>query len=880
MRHKSLILLAVLLVALSGTASAQPNPYPTKWAGNQTSHPSDSVDCGEYKWPEVSVPCLDVQIKQKHDHTSKYRHEEVPWSTVPSEQGWDTAIECTTRDNGGIILSCAPYIPAKYFDGYYAVDTIPYNPPDSTFYLSYNPTTDANNPNKKKLAITNDDDWAPSYVNFSFPFYFFGVQKNKFLLGDNGIVTFATPSNYSGGQECPYQTTTPLPWPNSVPSSPAAPSPDLMRDAIYGVYEDTFTGSGGAYMSGLQGIYYGVVGEEPCRKIIASWYQIPIYNNSNIRETYQIACYEGSNIVEVHIKELHCGSSTNGGNGLIGIQNATGTAQVKGPIGSTTYQVYNGAPAAFWPTQWGSTPQGNNVSLNVFNFPITYKAYRFTPQGQTPKNYHWYRLFDNDSLVELRNVVEHPDAQDDTNGYYYPMGHMPSCPTLSLANVNPTTVSRYVFHLYIQDANNNEYDKYDTIVIGQDTSADMNLHVQGDASGSKSLNVCAGSGVNLVLEYPAYKVSDTTIYSVYRMSKGQRYDLDVTQCLDMGTENSSMFTYVQPLSLRSTLPTDGMARNKIDSIYIQVSINFTSGCFNYDTFLVCVYPNFDTVLNKGICQGESFYWDANGKTYTTPTHADAHLQSVPGCDSTVHLNLTVDSVAYVILPVSDCRPYTWDTLIGGNGRTYYESNNATAAIDTVQDTNRWGCDSITQLSFTYLPVTAHIIADREYFDFDHLDAVLTDVSENNHARVWQLPGGAIMTGTQAFYTIPAEYDEADITLVASATYDDHSCYDTANIVIPMRKENFWLPNAFTPGSTAGNNTFGSISLRTRTEEMYIYNRQGALVFHCDTPDCQWDGRDLNGNPCPQGTYMYFIRYTNEFLPKVTHVLRGSVTLIR
>ena len=124
---------------------------------------------------------------------------------------------------------------------------------------------------------------------------------------------------------------------------------------------------------------------------------------------------------------------------------------------------------------------------------------------------------------------------------------------------------------------------------------------------------------------------------------------------------------------------------------------------------------------------------------------------------------------------------------------------------------------------------------------------------------------------------PAEYDEANIWLLARSPY---GCVDSTNIIIPMRKESFWVPNIFTPGSANGNNTFGSISTRTLTQEMYIYNRNGQMVFHCDTPDCQWDGRDPNGNPCPQGTYTYLIRYTNEFLPKVVKVLKGTVTLIR
>ena len=42
----------------------------------------------------------------------------------------------------------------------------------------------------------------------------------------------------------------------------------------------------------------------------------------------------------------------------------------------------------------------------------------------------------------------------------------------------------------------------------------------------------------------------------------------------------------------------------------------------------------------------------------------------------------------------------------------------------------------------------------------------------------------------------------------------------------------------------------------------------------------WDGKDLNGNACPQGTYVYIIRYVSTFEPDREHLLKGTVTLIR
>ena len=191
--------------------------------------------------------------------------------------------------------------------------------------------------------------------------------------------------------------------------------------------------------------------------------------------------------------------------------------------------------------------------------------------------------------------------------------------------------------------------------------------------------------------------------------------------------------------------------------------------------------------------------------------------------------------------------------------------------------NLWGCDSVVSLDFTIHPLTPQINSSLEYFDFDNLDVVLTDVSIGNNARRWKLPSAEDQTGVTAYYTIPVELNEAPITLIVSSPY---GCIDSLTLVLPFNKETFWMPNIFTPDKEDGNNRFGSVSHNTVSQEMYIYNRMGVLVYDCHEVDCQWDGTDNEGRPCPQGGYAYVIRYTNAFDPGKTHIVKGSVTLIR
>lgn len=884
--------IALVFVALFATAEAMGQ------SSTVGSSPSPAIECGEYQWPEVQSPCPEVQVKQKHDHTAlaRYRHKE-----------WDTVVTCA---NPQIILSCMPYIPVQRFNGTYYVDPIPYDPPDTTFSLG------------TRMGIGTDDEFAGSHTVIPYPFYFFGIRKNQFRIGANGLVTFVSPTDFGDGNYCPYgfrTNTNKLPWDGTAGHTDPFSSYSLrMKDAIYGVMEDTDP----AYFNGsesnrIDGIYYGIQDEFPCRKIICSWKEAPDFGHHDGKGTYQIVCYEGSNIIEVHVRQRGCCPTTS--DALIGIQNATGQPQVSSstPTDPNSSPAINGKPAAFAPSVNGGTPG------NPFTSTLNHVAFRFTPAGTTAKNYGWRRIYDDGRPdVELRNIVVYPEAMDDSCGYYEPMDDANSCPTLTKAYVSPKEPAKYVFYLRFLNANNDQYVLTDTVFIGVDTVNYLDIHklpINDTLPGR--LDICLNDTARMRLDITALQEITHEEWLIRRVSGGDTITLDSLvadnhpgQVVNLSNNYLSFdprYTPVQAFRIQGNdttvmdttlfslddydligdtiltrkvflfsrnLPTQGLQANKIDTILIQVTSDFASGCHNYDTFMLRVFPNFDTVIADGICQGETFTWDTNGspyKTFTQPTNPQTEfvlLHSTPGCDSLVHLKLTVSSVSHTIDHQEDCKPYTWL-----NGKTYTTSNVATAATDTIVLKNRYDCDSIVQLELVIHPLTAKLRSDIDHFTLDNLDAVLTDISIGGGSRVWKFPNGPDQTGVNAYYSIPADMEGANIILIASSPY---GCVDTAKIYIPLNKEHFWVPNAFTPDNPAGNSLFSSVSTKTLKQEMLIYNRRGELVFRCEGADCAWDGRDFDGNPCVQDAYVYIIRYTNEFEPQNTRVLKGTVTLIR
>ena len=785
---------------------------------------------------EVVSPCPEVLIDQKYDHVTAHRYR---------IQGWDTAVTCSQRT---IELTSEPFIPVQYFNGTYLVEEVPFNPPDPSFAQG------------TRMPLGTDDDFADSTTTLTFPFFFFGIRKDGFRLGANGLISFAT-NQFGGGNGCPWKYSAQLPWtPNKagVPTMPEGVTGSVplarMRDAIYGIYEDTHPLA--SYLSGQQGIYYGIQGEWPCRKIICSWNGIPTYagsQNLNNRCTYQIVCYEGSNIIEVHVKRRGVNTNWQGGRGLIGIQNATGVAQERDSIDpdAPNRYVQNGSPAFF-------CPEGKNV----FTTPLDTVAYRFTPQGQTPKTYVWYRITAAGDSIPLSQDMSDP------NGYYVPMGYDPMHPTRTKAVVSPRVDTRYVLMVYFRNANLDVYRLRDTISVGVDT-VDI-LQLQAYSNGSRSnINereyaICRGAEADVRVQYTDVQLAENIQWTVSRIVDGVETPLDDTLYSVLDNDHTVHFGV-----LPSAHPDDP---HYIDSLFLRTTVDYVSGCPNHDTFLLRVLPTYDVTDTHGICAGDTLHWAIDGHDYTATNHtAFRNVGTADGCDSVVHLDLTVFGLDKYIVDTTYCEPIEW------NGRTYSETNTATSATDTVRLVNVYGCDSIVQLRFTLAPVVAKIGSDREEFTLDELTVQLTDLSTGNSGRTWLLPSVPAQYEPVAEYTIPIDMSEADIRLVAHSPY---GCTDTARLVIPLNKETFWIPNIFTPNDPDANNTFGAVSTGTFNQEIFIYNRYGEMVFHCLGDDCRWDGTDTHGRECVQGAYVYIIRYNDRYDPSVTKVKKGTVTLIR
>lgn len=748
----------------------------------------------------IKAQCPNITVDAKYDH--------VP-SAYYRSQHWDTAVTCT---NPSITLSTTPFVTTQNFNGTYLVESIPYDPPDTTFKQG-----------TRLSNISSDDCWDNAYLPFDFPFQFFGVTKTQALVGSNGIISFK--SSVSPGSHCAYSYNTPIPNNNFVST------PDDSYGSIYGVYEDIDPGATqstyGSYTSPGPhqgwGIYKFVGGEYPCRYLSTSVCDLVQFGNNSKSCTYSIVCWEGTNIVDVYIKQRQCCSSTNSGKGIVGIMNDAGSSAFVAP------------------------------GRNGWTGDVYREAWRFTPQGNTVKNVQWFMLQDNGDSVEVGRTQADP-ITNQTHAYYVDPDD--KCDII----VNPTVPTKYVVSIKYFGATGYFYYLKDTIFVGVDTSAVLSIASDVMTPNTRTARTCFGQRAKFNISYPSSQSVTNVSWSAMQVADGVR---TVVEDSRLTLENRGQSVWVEPATRAR--------RNMIDTIILYTTVTFANGCNNNDSVYYYIYPNFDIDYNGGICDGEVYhFW---GRTFSQEGDYTERMQSAAGCDSVEHLHLKVSNTSFTTDTVFDCEPFTWI-----NGKTYTMSNSETSATDTVRLKNLYGCDSTVRLQFTLVPVTARIMASPENATMEHLDITLTDVSRGGGSRRWTFPDGNTYLTEVCTYSFPArERDSAVINLTSFSEYGQ--CSHDTTYTIHLLRESLYMPNAFTPTGDF-NKTFKPIGVGIHFLEFKIFDRRGMLVGSFEGTDAEWDGTNMSGYPCPQGNYIYIVRYSNVVDPNAIQVKQGTVTLIR
>lgn len=277
------------------------------------------------------------------------------------------------------------------------------------------------------------------------------------------------------------------------------------------------------------------------------------------------------------------------------------------------------------------------------------------------------------------------------------------------------------------------------------------------------------------------------------------------------------------------------------------------------TATVTFHPNTVSDVTDTICEGDGYMVGQ----YRIESSDTVTLSTAYGCDSTVYVDLTVYPSYDTTIADTTCLnvPYHFE------GSVYTADGTYRHRLLTVHN-----CDSIRTLRLYILSrdLMAGIYAFPLVVNDEHHEIYLKDISQHYVSSRWLIDGSEY-TQHEMTLSYPVELDSLPISLEALSR---EGCYDTATVVARYDRSQVFLPNAFTP-SLESNDRWKPVMQDIIEAEVWIYNRQGALVAHLEGIDDSWDG-----GTCPQGTYTYLLRYRTRVHPEWKQELSGSIVLIR
>jgi gliding motility-associated-like protein len=157
-----------------------------------------------------------------------------------------------------------------------------------------------------------------------------------------------------------------------------------------------------------------------------------------------------------------------------------------------------------------------------------------------------------------------------------------------------------------------------------------------------------------------------------------------------------------------------------------------------------------------------------------------------------------------------------------------------------------------------------------------LAITFSNTSSGASNYIWSFGDAAntMATGTNANFTYTS-IGTYTATLVAI----NGTCADTAHIVIVAEvPTTISVPNIFSPNGDGVNDEFFIINTGMRSMNCDIFNRWGQLLWTLTAPNQSWDGKLINGDKAPEGTYMYILQA--QGLDGKTYNQQGTVTLVR
>jgi gliding motility-associated-like protein len=349
----------------------------------------------------------------------------------------------------------------------------------------------------------------------------------------------------------------------------------------------------------------------------------------------------------------------------------------------------------------------------------------------------------------------------------------------------------------------------------------------------------------------------------------------------------------------------------------------THQCIGIDSVIVMVNSASTSDLKVNSC--DSFYWDANNEVYTTSGMFSTILRNSNGCDSVIHLELTVNPSFLIERQEQICSNQFFTLpdgrLVNSPGQYPVYFKSALGCDSIVLTTLKVNQSYFSTIYDTICEFQSYILPDGKtvvgpgvydclFSTSNQCDSIIrTVLIQDNQPRWLSLfasPNPAILdfgrflnlqvrsnySGNIQYYWEPAidlSCDQCPNPVFSgrqSRTYvvtgiTDDGCYQSIEVPIVVRGENLiYYPNVFSPNNNGMNEVFkpGGFGVESSaTFYLAIYNRWGELLFETLDPSVGWDGTFM-GVDAQECVYVYYSKVT--LLNGEKKEYKGTVTLLR
>jgi PKD repeat protein len=228
--------------------------------------------------------------------------------------------------------------------------------------------------------------------------------------------------------------------------------------------------------------------------------------------------------------------------------------------------------------------------------------------------------------------------------------------------------------------------------------------------------------------------------------------------------------------------------------------------------------------------------------------------------------------------------YVWNNGTTGNAISVTPTVSTTYSVSVTES-----CAGTPGTASATLTIIASPLANFSFSPQDNittLDAVFfTNKTQFASWWTWDFGDGTALLDTAQ--NPVHRFDSSGIYSISLQAVNEFGCTDTLRIAATVKKQAiYYVPNAFTPNIDGLNEVFKVYSTDINSISLFIYARNGELVYDSETdspPPSEpfWTGQKHNqGNVLPCGVYVYCLVVNSTDISLDKTYLRGVVTLVR